>query len=771
LAELEFKETKAELVVPNETLAFFKGDELRARVFLEKYALRDADGQISETTPLQMWRRVAHEMAGVEDTPEKKLEWEEKFYWLLEDFRFVPGGRILFGAGQTRKSTLLNCYVIPIKEDSIEGIFEWCKEAARTYSYGGGVGTDISILRPKGAPVHNSAIYSTGSVSFMNIMSETTGTIGQAGRRGALMITIRVDHPDIFDFIKVKRNLKSVRYANISVRITDEFMTAVENDAEFTLWYENPIVGRIEKKIRAKELWKQLISSARDWAEPGLIFWDAVKRGSPSEYNGMDVITTNPCSEQPLQPYGACDLGSINLSEFVRDEFTANPSVDWENLEKATRYAVRFLDNVLTYNQSRHPLEEQARASANSRRIGLGFTGLADMLAKLNIKYDSEQALEFIDELLNRIKELAYDESTELAKEKGVFPLFDAQKHLSMRFVQTLSQEIRSKIAQQGLRNVCILTVPPVGSGSVLAGTSSGIEPIFAFSYIRRSESLSKEYFKVYHPLVGKYIERFGLKDESELPDFFVPAHKINPEFRVRMQAVIQKHVDSAISSTVNLPENISVEEVEKVYFQAWKLGCKGITVYREGSREGVLITEETQKKSTSQTTEWERPRILSGQTIKLRLPQGSIYVTVNKDTQGVKEVFVNLGKSGSDEKSYSEAIGRLISRYLQQGGNIKDIIQSLKGIHGKTVTWDKGLQLLSVPDAVAKALEIISGEQVPVRQKQEEQGRTAGGTQKEASQENHLVGLEVCPSCGEEALVNENGCFTCKVCGYTKCE
>jgi ribonucleoside-diphosphate reductase alpha chain len=770
LAELDFEESKTELEIPRETLEFFKGDELRARVFLEKYALRDADGRISESTPLQMWRRVAHEMACVEDTQEKKIEWEEKFYWLLEDFRFVPGGRILFGAGQSRKSTLLNCYVIPIKEDSIEGIFEWCKEAARTYSYGGGVGTDISILRPKGAPVHNSAIYSTGSVSFMNIMSETTGTIGQAGRRGALMITIRVDHPDVFDFIKVKRNLKSVRYANISVRVTDEFMRAVENDDDFTLWYENPIVGRIEKKIRARELWRQLISSARDWAEPGLIFWDAVKRGSPSEYNGMEVITTNPCSEQPLQPYGACDLGNINLSEFIKDEFTANPSVDWESLEKATRYAVRFLDNVLTYNQSRHPLEEQARASANSRRIGLGFTGLADMLAKLNIKYDSEEALEFIDELLNRIKELAYDESTEIAKEKGAFPLFDAQKHLSMPFVQTLSQEIRSKISQQGLRNVCILTVPPVGSGSVLAGTSSGIEPIFAFSYTRRSESLSKRYFKVYHPLVEKYLERFGLKDESELPDFFVPAHKIKPEFRVRMQAIIQKHVDSAISSTVNLPESITVEEVEKIYFQAWKLGCKGITVYREGSREGVLITEETQKKADAQVKEWERPRVLSGQTIKLRLPQGSIYVTVNKDTQGVKEVFVNLGKSGSDEKSYSEAIGRLISRYLQQGGNIKDIIQSLKGIHGKTVTWDKGLQLLSVPDAVAKALEIISGEQVPVRQKKEESQQTSG-LQETLPRENHLVGLEICPSCGEEALVNENGCFTCKMCGYTKCE
>jgi ribonucleoside-diphosphate reductase alpha chain len=306
---------------------------------------------------------------------------------------------------------------------------------------------------------------------------------------------------------------------------------------------------------------------------------------------------------------------------------------------------------------------------------------------------------------------------------------------------------------------VCILTVPPVGSGSVLAGTSSGIEPIFAFSYTRRSESLSKEYYKVYHPLVKEYMDMFALKSEEELPDFFVTAHKIKPEFRVKMQAVIQKHIDSAISSTVNLPENVSVEEVERIYFLAWKLGCKGITVYREGSREGVLLTE----KKKELDKKWERPRILSGKTVKLRLPQGSIYVTVNSDEEGIKEVFVNLGKSGSDEKSYSEAIGRLISRYLQQGGDVKDVIKSLKGIHGRNVTWDNGLQLLSVPDAVAKALEIILGES-PVEKR-------ASFKLGSPDHENKPVGVEVCPSCGEQSLVNESGCFTCKNCGFTKCE
>ncbi|MEM3670775.1 MAG: adenosylcobalamin-dependent ribonucleoside-diphosphate reductase [Thermoprotei archaeon] len=760
MTELEKPNPSDSLRLPREALEFFGGDELRARVFIEKYALRNEDGEIVERTPVEMWHRVAREMAGVEPTVEKRMEWEAKFFWLLEDFRFVPGGRILFGAAQTRRSTLLNCYVIPIKEDSIEAIFEWCKEAARTYSYGGGVGTDISVLRPKGAPVHNSAIYSTGSVSFMNVMSETTGTIGQSGRRGALMITIRVDHPDIFDFIKVKRDLRTVRYANISVRVSDEFMRAVRDNAEFTLKYESDRAGKIERKVSARTLWNELITSARDWAEPGLIFWDAVKRGSPSEYNGMEVVTTNPCSEQPLQPYGACDLGNINLSAFVKDAFTANPSVDWENLERAVRYSVRFLDNVLTYNHDRHPLKAQAEASAGSRRIGVGFTGLADMFVKLGIKYDSNQALEFADELFARIKETAYDESVELAKEKGSFPLFDAQKHLSMSFIQSLKPELRDKISRHGLRNVAILTVPPVGSGSVLAGTSSGIEPIFAFSYTRRSESLSKERFKVYHPVVKEYMERFGVDDEQRLPDFFVPAHKIEAEFRVRMQATIQKHIDSAISSTVNLPSDASVEDVSRIYFQAWEAGCKGITVYREGSREGILITENAENVASGRKQEpEERPKVLWGQTIKMRLPQGWIYVTVNKDHQGrVKEVFVNLGKSGSDEKTYSEALGRLISNFLQAGGDVDTVIHSLKGIQGKNAAWDRGMHLLSVPDAIAQAIELAVGK------------TPAHGEKDNASPPKQAIG-ETCPNCGEKTLINENGCLNCKTCGYSKCE
>ncbi len=769
--------------LPKETLDFFGGDEIRARVFYEKYAMRDENGNRVEKLPSEMWRRVAHELASVELDDNKRSEWYEKFMWLLEDFRFVPGGRIMFGAGARKRATLLNCYVIPVKGDSIEQIFDWCKEAARTYSLGGGVGTDISVLRPRGAPVNNSAVFSSGAVSFMEIMSETTHTIGQNGRRGALMITISVDHPDVAEFVRVKQNRTQVRHANISIKITDEFMRAVEADTDFTLRFHNDKVN-MERKVKARLLWNELVKSARDWAEPGLVFWDTMKKYSPSEYNGMEVITTNPCSEQPLQAYGACDLGSLNLSAFVLDAFTENARIDWASLEKAVRYAMRFLDNVLDYNNDRHPLKFQSEAVSKSRRTGLGVTGLGDMLVKLKMKYDSEEALTFINKLFESIKNSSYDESTKIAKEKGSFPLFDKQKHLSMPFIQTLNTEIREKIAKDGLRNVALLTVPPVGSGSVLAGTSSGIEPIFAFSYTRRSESLSKEFFKVYHPLVLDYMRVAGLKDDANLPSFFVAAHTIKPEFRVRLQGIIQKHIDSAISSTVNLPENTTAEQVGDIYMMAWKAGCKGITVYREGSREGVLITEEEEKrqqaKAKPEEKAWDRPQAMVGKTVKLRMQGTSLYVTANIDEKGqIREVFINMGHTGSQEKSYTEAIGRLISRYLQLNGDLTDVIASLKGIKANdSITWDRGLKLYSVPDAIAKSLEIALGvssfKASPLSEHGKQEEQLEDGRQMAVgfgdSKKQDRVQPEDCPECSEKMLVYESGCYTCKNCGYTKC-
>ncbi|HEV8340671.1 MAG TPA: adenosylcobalamin-dependent ribonucleoside-diphosphate reductase [bacterium] len=826
-----------------ETLAYFGGDELRARVFHDKYALRDPEGRVLERTPPEMWRRIARELASVE-RPERRAEWEELFYWLLDDFRFIPGGRIMHGAGNPKRVTLLNCYVIKIKDDSIESIFDWLKEAARTYSMGGGVGGDISMLRPRGARVNNAARSSTGAVSFMELMSLTTGTIGQSGRRGALMITIADSHPDVLDFIRVKRNLNKVRYANISVRISDPFMRAVEADEPWDLVFENDKAS-VHRTVRAREVWNELITGARDYAEPGVIFWDAIKRWSTSEYNGMEVHTTNPCSEIPLDPYNACDLGNVSLARFVDDPFTAQARVNWETLEPALRYATRFLDNVLDYNADRHPLPQQKEASLRSRRIGVGFTGLGDMFIQLGLKYDSEEAIAFTDGLFDRIKHIVYDESVNLAAEKGPFPAYDSVQHFQSSFIQTLGPELLDRIQRHGLRNVALLTVPPVGSGAALAGVTSGIEPIFDLSYIRRSESLSQETFKVYHPLVQEYMKRTSLEDERRLPSFFITAHQIRGDMRVRMQAAIQRHIDHSISSTVNLPADATIEEVERIYFLAWKLGLKGITVYRESSRQGILITEEQAKASGltagpaeggSRSTEMAppspapsspdaamaqdtagaprpRPKVTSGRTERIETPRGRIYVVVNEDEMGVCEVFVH----SFDVEA--EAIGRLTSLALRAGVDPREVIEQLWRVQSKEVAFDRSsdgtvVRVTTIAQAVALGLgRALYGEAFrpdkafpradilpePVRPSRQERlsfehvatsvgerepvptlegtgegnrGKAAGGNGDLTVRLTGDFPLEfagICPDCGA-TLIHENGCATCRSCGYAKC-
>jgi len=807
--------------LPPETLAYFQGDDLRARVFYDKYALRDPDGRVLEKTPREMWRRIARELASVE-APEKRAEYEEKFYWLLEDFRFIPGGRIMHGAGNPKRVTLLNCYVIPIREDAIESIFDWMKAAARTYSLGGGVGADISVLRPRGAPVNNAARSSTGAVSFMELMSMTTGTIGQSGRRGALMITIADNHPDVLDFTRVKRNLDKVRYANISVRVSDAFMRAVEEDGLWDLVFENE-KAQFHRTIRARELWSELVKGARDHAEPGVIFWDTIKRWSTSEYNGMGVITTNPCSEIPLEPYGCCCLGNLSLSRFVADSFTPQARVNWEALVPALRYATRFLDNVLDYNADKHPLPQQKIASLTSRRIGVGFTGLGDMLVMLGLKYDTDAAILFVDRLFEQIKNVVYDESVNLALEKGTFPAYDQRQHFQSPFLRTLAPAVLERIRAHGLRNVALLTVPPVGSGAALAGVTSGIEPIFDLSYIRRSESLSQEVFKVYHLLVREYMERMGITREEDLPDFFVTAHQIEPEMRVKMQATIQKHIDHSISGTVNLPREVPVEEVERIYFLAWKLGAKGITVYREGSRQGILITEEQARASgvlpagsaaaaaptdatapppaAALATEAvrpsprPRPKVTSGRTERIETPRGRIYVVVNDDEMGVCEVFVH----SFDVEA--EAIGRLTSLALRAGVDSREVIEQLWRVQSKEVALDRSsdgtvVRVTTIAQAVALGLgralygdgfrpdkEFPRADVLPdplARSRQERLSfeHPADGARAERNGDlpDPVVGagfpmefVGICPDCGA-TLIHENGCATCRSCGYAKC-
>ena len=848
VSELQAGPRSGEL--PQETLEWFKGDELRARVFFEKYALKATDGSPLEMIPPDMWRRIAREIAGVEPTQEKQGEWYEKFYWLLEDFRFVPGGRVMFGAGNPRKVTLINCYYLPVKDDSIEGIFETAGDMARTYSYGGGVGVDISILRPRGSPVHNSALTSTGSISFMELYSLVTGTIGQAGRRGALMITMRIEHPDIPGFIGIKDDpeRRNVRYANISVKVTDQFMKAVQDNADWEFWYpELMYPGDIEKDfgtraieraldmlrdrqrehpednlfveidpvhqspydypsmyqywtttnelrkrkvynvMKARDIFDELVERAWSSAEPGMIFWSTVKEESPSEYEPkLAVQGTNPCSEQPLEPYGACNLGNINLASIVREPFTEKAAIDWDLLERIVRYAVRFLDDVLDYNRDKHPLKEQREHSMYGRRIGLGVTGLADMFAMLRVRYDSEDALRIADQVFSKIKEWSYDESSNISAEKGPFPAFNADKHVKMPFVSRLPDQLKDKIVAQGLRNVALLTVPPVGSGSILAGVSSGIEPIFAVSYRRRSESLSKKEYKVYHPTVKAYMDKFNLNDDSKLPDYFVAAHEIDPEFRVKMQATIQRHVDSAISSTVNLPQDISKEEVAKIYRMAWETGCKGITVYREGSREDVLVAEGEQvSEQKAQAVEIKagmpKPRARSfrlyGITYKFKTEAGNLYVTVNKNGEGRPfEVFVQIGKSGSTLGSLAEAIGRLVSLALRSGVDPHDVIDQLKDIKSVPTRQEGGVIINSIPDAIAKALEVAVKEDVRsegheggvflslgLEEKKEEPGR--GGDDSELEKDAY----DICPVCGG-VMIKVGSCATCMSCGYSTC-
>ena len=427
----------------------------------------------------------------------------------MADFKFVPGGRILHAIGNPNKVTALNCYVIPSPHDSLPGIYKTALELAETFKRGGGCGVDISTLRPKDSPAHNAARVSTGAVSFMELYSLTTGIIGQQGRRGALMITISDSHPDVLDFCKIKRNRSSVRYANISVRVTDAFMRAVEQDDEWLLHYENACDGiEVKKTIRARELWNELTLGARDWAEPGCLFWDTIRRYSSSDrYSGMEVVSTNPCAEEPLEPYGDCCIGSINLAAFVNDPHTQNAKLDIASLEKATRYAVRFLDNVLSWNEGRHPLSGQEEAALRGRRIGLGIMGLADMLCKLNLRYDSDEGIEFAEKTVEKIKLWAYDESANIAAEKGPFPVFNAAKHLENPFFKDFLPELIEKMERNGLRNVTLLTIPPTGSIAAMAGVTSGIEPIFDIKYVRRSESLSESVFEVEHPLIAEYQE------------------------------------------------------------------------------------------------------------------------------------------------------------------------------------------------------------------------------------------------------------------------
>ena len=748
---------------------YYSDDDLGADVLKNKYLAP------WEKHPLHIWKRQAKALASVEKNKKLKKEWEKKFYAVLEDFKFVPGGRIMHGAGRDDITTTLNnCYVVAIKEDQINDIYKTVVDEGLTYKYGGGCGHDLSILRPSGEAINGTGGESCGPTGFMNLFSENTNTIAQHGRRGANMQTLRVDHPDIEKFISIKTgDIDMVKYSNISVLLTHDFMKAVDEDLDFDLRWNN----KVYKTIRAKDLWKQIIENAHKSAEPGLLFWDTMTDYHNAEYCSP-LVSTNPCAEQPLPDGGCCNLGAINLERFV--DQSGNFMID--DFKETVSIGTRFLDNVIDYNLDRHALEAQKDNAINDRRIGLGILGLGDMLMKMGIKYDTEDALQTTDQIMKIFRDTAYETSTILAQEKGVFPKFDWAGYSKSKFVKNLPKKIRDNIRKDGIRNSTITTVAPTGSGAIVARVTSGVEPIFATSYKRRvkkNDGYGKEFdeYKVYHPTIKKLFDT-----DDSLPEYVITAHNIDPFFRVKMQGVIQNYIDSSISSTVNLAEDVTLETVADIYMTAYKSGLKGITVYREGSREGILVTENQDSnkekeisnsisEDISQVSPMPRVRPVStnGETRRIRTGEGSLYITINEDEKGLCEVFTTIGKAGGNAAAQSEAISRLISLALRSGVNPRSVVRQLKGISGPNPTWENGRLILSTPDAIGKALDDY------LKEKEQHLDTDA------SSFDDQKPLITMAPSkldtqisaCGEGShdLVNENGCVVCRQCGWSKCD
>ena len=590
-------------------------------------------------------------------------------------------------------------------------------------------------------------------------------------------------------FVGIKQNdVDMVKYSNISVLLTHAFMKAVEDGTTFDLTWS----GKVYETIDARELWGEIVTAAHESAEPGIIFWETMQDYHNAEYCSP-LVSTNPCGEQPLPDGGCCNLGSVNLDRFVDEDgqFMTEPFCE------TVAIATRFMDNVVEYNVDRHALDVQKDNALKDRRVGLGLLGLGDMFIRMGISYDSDKALEVADEICSLMRDTAYETSVTLAQEKGAFPNFEWDGFSESKFAQELSDDLKTSIEKNGIRNATLLTVPPTGSGAIVARVTSGIEPVFQTSYFRRvkqNEGYGNTFkeFKVYHPTVRSL---FG--DDENLPEYVVTAHHIDPYFRVKMQGVIQKYIDTSISSTVNLSANIDKETVADIYMTAYKAGLKGITVYRESSREGILISEDQRAKENGETLETEaddskavavsgrrasgelRPRIRPGETRgvtkRIRTGEGSLYITINEDEKGLCEVFTTIGKAGGNAAAQSEAISRLISLALRSGIDPVDVVKQLKGISGPNPTWENGQLVLSTPDAIGKALESYLYEQpVDAEDTPEEVMKTRftmveGPQQAETANYNPRT-MTTCPDCGSD-IFHENGCVTCPSCGFSKCE
>jgi len=732
------------------------------RVLERRYLTKDGERRVTET-PQELFRRVASHIASAELLYDAKADvsfWEEAFYQLMANLDFLPNSPTLMNAGR-ELGQLSACFVLPIK-DSMESIFDAVKYTALIHKSGGGTGFSFSRLRPARDRVGSTGGIASGPVSFMRAFDATTDVIKQGGmRRGANMAILNVEHPDILKFIEAKEDPEALTNFNLSVAVTDELMKAVEKGTDYNL--VNPRTGEVTDKLNAKEVFDKIVDMAWRTGDPGVVFIDEINRHNPTPKLGT-IESTNPCGEQPLLPFESCNLGSINLSKLVAYK-NGQPYIDYDKLSQTVKLSVRFLDDVIEVNQ--FPLPEIAEMTKTTRKIGLGVMGFADMLIQLGIPYDSEQGLVVAEEIANFTSKEGDKASIELAQERGVFPAFQ--------------ESIYDMPDGPRFRNASRTTIAPTGSLSIIANCSSGIEPLFALSYVRHilegeefievnpyfEEAAQKGGF--YSPdLMKQLAEGKRLKDIEEVPEeikrLFVTAHDISPEWHVKMQAAFQKFTDSAVSKTVNFPHEATPGDVAKVYMLAYQEGLKGITIYRDRSRESqVLTVGEGVKKAEGKLAPRKRPKVTTGVTERVNTGCGYIYVTVNFDSRGISEVFSTLGKAGGCAAAQLEAISRLTSLALRSGIDIDSIVKHLRGIRCPSIAWEQGHAILSCADAIASVLEKYISEKTATREK----STNPNTTSKNPEMVNSWAGQ--CPDCGG-SLIYQEGCEICLACGFTKC-
>ena len=743
------------------------------QIWDSKYRLKQADGTPIDLSVEDSWRRVARDLARHESDP---ALWEDRFYAALEDFKFLPAGRILAGAGTGREVTLFNCFVMGTIPDSMEGIFQSLKEAALTMQQGGGIGYDFSTIRPRGAPVHGVAADASGPLSFMDVWDAMCRTIMSAGaRRGAMMATMRCDHPDIEAFIAAKQDSARLRMFNLSVLVTDAFMQAVRDDAAWDLQFE----GKVFHTLPARDLWNRIMRATYDYAEPGVIFIDRINQMNNLAY-AETIAATNPCGEQPLPPYGACLLGSINLARLVEAPFTLGARLDMAALDDLVRVAVRMMDNVV--DASRFPLPQQALEAQAKRRIGLGVTGLADALMMLGLRYGAQGAVDQTRAWMHAIARAAYLASADLAQEKGAFPLYDREGFLASGFMARMDDDVRQAVAQHGIRNALLTSIAPTGTISLYAGNvSSGIEPVFAHAYTRKV--LQKDGSRREEEVVDYAVRLWrDLHGDAPLPDWFVDAQTLAPLDHVAMQAAAQEWVDSSISKTINCPEDIGFEDFKDVYLAAWDQGCKGCTTYRPNAVTGSVLSVSDKTEAAPEpdrgaevvylTEPLDRPATLEGATYKLKFPgsEHAIYITINDIVQAGQrrpfEVFIN--SKNMEHFAWTVALTRMISAVFRRGGDVSFVVEELKAVFDpRGGAWIEGRYVPSILAAIGGVIErhmiatgFLAGEGMGLKSDPKAEVAALG---------ERPTG-PACPSCGQYGLMMIEGCKTCPSCGYSEC-